>query len=288
MLLAKLKPILFLSKLLGICSATEVYTAEAESFLISKKTTFVLAAILVRATFCVFFVVKSLQVSNVDVEELAAVVGTILSAIICLYTDEKFFKLIGEINKHSSIATERKLADHLWTGVCFISCVHVSGIYTLISRKKFFEVNVHEVVSGCVISYHKFSCILIIIQFLVLAYEIKKKFSALNGKLDKLADARYLSEVQIQISRNEFEYITRLIKEINECVGLRLIVPIVSIPMELLIQFYRIVFQLKWNVTLIEMSVLLLYFFGIHCVASMGSDIQRHVSCYIRGVLEEN
>lgn len=271
-----LRLIFFISKIIGICSIEKINVSDTfrlNSKLKSYSTMFFLT---LRYGLCLYNIVKMYIISNVNVQEYSIFINNITSSIICIYTEPLTLNVIFKIERCKYV--NRKNWQYFWISICIVSFTFVSILCIYINENVYRNSNVYEIFSYLCFCYHQLTCIVIIIQFLIFSTEIRNQFKYFNVNLKKQFTEHPILGIEIETNRNKYENLILITEDMNSSIGLRSLIPIFAIPLQIFIQFYKIVFQRKWGIMiLVEIFVFSIYIIGIYCMSFVGFDVKQMV-----------
>lgn len=270
----KLQPLLLFGKIIGICGIGTIFVNDLQS-LKREANSLVWLAIGVRFSFCAYSILNSIHDKAVDIEEQMANMSNMLATMICLYSDGILIRVILKMDNH--VGQRESNCVYGCFIVCVILCVHMSGAYDLLSNSGEDWMDDAVFVKLVCVVYNRCGCIVMIVEFLLFAAEIKRQFDNLIEELNKMIVSKTTTEANVEWCRNQYEFLICTVEDMNSSVGLRLLIPICVIPVELLVYFYRLVFEKKWQMSFLDLSILVVYLVAIHSIAAIGSQIKKIV-----------
>lgn len=272
----KLQPLLLFGKLLGICSV-KIFIDDFHLLSHDRTNFCVIFFTLVRIGLCSCSMIKLIFDKQLDIEECLANVSNILATVLCLRTDGILVKMILKISRIDVSQKRNEKCVYGGIFICVVLSIHLCRVSDYVSNQLDLG-SEFPYTKFLMIIYHNCTCVLIIVQFLMFIFEIRRQFEYLNEIVEVMLIKKIASERDIELYRHLYEELICIVEDLNSSIGMRLLIPIVAIPTDLLAYFYRFVFEKKWQLSVLDFTILIVYFFGVHCICSAGSEMKKMVS----------
>ncbi len=236
--------------------------------------------IFLRCIFCLLHIWQIRFSLNSKIEEYVILGNNIISLLIFVKTDTKLKNTVFKL-EHSLVRGARTGAHFFWILLAIFLLLFLFSFSLEILENRFDLKFFIFCVCRC---YQKLTCVTVTVGFLVFTTEIKNQLKILKARIQKIENGSVAIE-QIEADRAQYEHIILVIEDVNQCVGRRLLIPLTTMPLEMVLWFLSYVFHRRPQNLMGVAAMFLSYCISIYAIVSTGSDITQTVNIFWNFIL---